>query len=86
MKVEIIIKKSISTSQSNFVITIGKRKEEAYSPALLLQDVFSDPANQVGWQQKTSCRPKLDGENQAQLSEIEKEYSWSEINKKNINY
>jgi len=39
----------------NTKIAEGKRKGESYSPALSLQDVFSDPENSPGFHQKTSC-------------------------------
>ena len=41
--------------QLNIKVAKGKRKWESYGPALSLQDVFSDSANLVGMQQKTSC-------------------------------
>ncbi len=67
MGVEKSNKKKKPSDQSNLVIAIGKRKGESYGPALSLQDVFSDSANLAGMQQKTSRRPKLDGEKQTQL-------------------
>ena len=48
-------KKTEPSNLSNMVISIGKRKGESYGPALSLQDVFSESANLVGMQQKTSC-------------------------------
>ena len=53
MGVETSSKKTKPSDQSNLVIAIGKRKEESYSRAMSLQDVFSDSANLVGMQQKT---------------------------------
>ena len=52
--------KTEPSNLSNMVIAIGKRKGESGSPALSLQDVFSDPANLEGMQQKTLARPKPD--------------------------
>ena len=41
-------KKTEPSNLSNTVIAIGKRKGESCSPALSLQDVFSDPGNSPG--------------------------------------
>jgi hypothetical protein len=62
MEVETSNKKTAPSDQSNMVIAIGKRKGEGSGRAKSLQDVFSDSANLVGMQQKTSCRPKPDRE------------------------
>ncbi len=67
MGVETSNKKTEHSDQSNRIFAVGKRKEESDSPALSLQDVFSDPANLEGMQQKTSCLSANEQENEAQL-------------------
>jgi len=55
--------------QLNTKVAIGKRKGESHGPGLSLQDVFSDPGNLAGRQQKTLASPEPDRRKLTQLKE-----------------
>lgn len=72
METKTSTKQTTASSQLNSKIAKGKRKGESDGWAKSLQDVFSDSANLGGRQQKTSCRPELNGGKLAQLEGKEK--------------
>jgi hypothetical protein len=64
---EILNQASDVLAKDNQLKTKGKRKGEGMAPAVSLQDVFSDPENAHGIQEKTLASPKPDMEKLTQL-------------------
>ena len=67
MRAETSKQQNNQSSQMNGKITEGKRKEDSYSQALSLQDVFSDSGNASGSSQKTSLPSDTERRKGAQL-------------------
>ena len=76
---EILNRASNILVKANELKTKGKRKEEGQAPAVSLQDVFSDPENAHGIQEKTLASLKPDMEKLTQLkrkrNKMSKKYS-----------
>lgn len=64
---EILNPASDVLAKDNQLKTKGKRKGECIALAVSLQDVFSDPENAHGIQEKTLASPKPDMEKLTQL-------------------